>query len=142
MVNAVDTPVSSVLGLVPAGQGQRTTPAASPAPAAPQPITPVKPIQGDASNGNSGTDASGSGGNGSGSNSNAGASAQTAFAAQVLAQQSDPSAASAYVIPSPEQAAQAYQTVESQTDPKNIAEVLLPGLPPRLASGRSLDLRV
>jgi hypothetical protein len=63
------------------------------------------------------------------------------FPAQAFAQEG---AAASVVFPvsrsSAQQAAAAYQSTTAQTEANGSAEVQVPGLPPRLASGRVLDL--
>jgi hypothetical protein len=60
------------------------------------------------------------------------------FAAQAFAQQ-EPTSAILPVTRPPQQVAAAYQSTTAQAESGNAPDLLLPGLPPRLASGRTID---
>lgn len=128
MVSAVNSSLSGVSGLGSAGSAARAPRAV--------PLVPT-------------TDAtSASGGVGLGSNAfqdqNATASSEAvvaAFQAQAFGQQSAAGAPPSDLLMRARRAAAAYQATTDQTSRANLpSDVQVPGLPPRLASGRMLDL--
>jgi len=129
LVNAVDTPVSGFTGLGPAGLGPRAPTAPAEAPKNGPVFEQNGPAQSDAATAGTAP-----------ARGNLNPPASGAFAAQAIAQNGDGASAAAFAVTSPKQAAAAYQTTESQTDPRGVAEVILPGLPARLSSGRAIDV--
>jgi len=129
LVSAVNSSVTGVGGYGPGGSSART-------PVAPGDGAKTDPnfVQGGISG-----DAGGAAQD-SASGSNLAGPVSGAFAAQAYAQENGASPVAQFGPRSPKQAAAAYQSTETQTDPKGASDVQLPGMPARLASGRALDL--
>jgi hypothetical protein len=129
LVSAVDSSVSGLAGLGPTGPGARA------------PVSPADGAKGSPNFAQTGVggDAATTPDNANGAN--LAGPVNGAFAAQAFAQESGASVTGSFAPRSPKQAAAAYQATETQTDPKSTSDVQLPGLPARLASGRTLDFR-
>lgn len=127
MVSAVNSPVSGLVGFGPAGSSGRL---------------PVAPADGTKTNSNffQGKLGGDAGASASNNNANLAGLASGGFAAQAFAQENLGYTIATATPRSPRQVAAAYQTTENQTDPGSVSDIQLPGLPARLASGRTLDL--